>query len=127
MSGTGALAGLRILVVDDDPDILAALSIALQAEGAVVDAASDGNEAMHRLGAWPPDAAVVDLMLPGQSGFAVVERCRAAARPVPAVIITANRGRRHAEYASTLGAAAYLEKPVPMARVVGAVLAAVGR
>jgi CheY-like chemotaxis protein len=121
------LAGIRVLVVDDDPDILAAMSIALRGEGATVDAAEDGGGALHRVSATRPDGIVLDLMLPGQSGFAVLERCRAMTPPVPVVMVTANRGARHAELAASLGASAYLVKPVPLARLVDAVCAAVGR
>jgi len=66
-------------------------------------------------------------MLPGQSGFAVLERARAGPSPVPVVMVTANLGQRHAEMARSLGAAAYLVKPVPLARLVDAVVAAAGR
>jgi DNA-binding response OmpR family regulator len=82
---------------------------------------------MHHLQAAPPDAVVLDLMLPGQSGFTVLERCRAAAPGAPVVMVTANRGTRHAELARSLGAAAYLVKPVPLSTLVDAVAKAVGR
>lgn len=123
----GRLAGTRVLVVDDDPDILAAMGIALRAEGATVDTAEDGGAALHRAAATRPDAVVLDLMLPGQSGFAVLERCRSGPSPVPVVMVTANRGSRHAALATGLGASAYLVKPVPLARLVDAVCAALGR
>lgn len=125
--GPGRLDGVRVLVVDDDEDIRAAMCIALRAEGAVTDQAADGGHALHRLQAERPGVAVVDLMLPGQSGFTVLERCRAASPPVPVVMVTANQGRRHASMAGSLGASAYLVKPVPLARLVDAVAAAAGR
>lgn len=121
------LEGVRVLVVDDDEDIRAAMCIAMRAEGAVTDEAADGGHALHRLQAQRPGVAVVDLMLPGQSGFSVLERCRSAAPPVPVVMVTANQGRRHASMAGALGASAYLVKPVPLARLVEAVAAAAGR
>ena len=121
------LVGLRILVVDDDQDILAAMSIALRAEGAVVDTASDGGVALHRLGAHRPDGMVLDLMLPGKSGFTVLERCRSLSPPVPVVMVTANRGTRHAAMATGMGASSYLVKPVPLGRLVEAVCASIGR
>lgn len=120
------LTGRRILVVDDDPDIRAAMCIALRADGAVVDDAEDGAVAIHRLGACAPEAVVLDLMLPGQSGFTVLERCRAAVPPVPVVMVTANQGRRHAAFAQSLGASAFLVKPVPLERLVAAVQHALG-
>lgn len=125
--GDARLAGARILVVDDDPDIRGAMSIALRAEGAVIDSAEDGSIALHRIGAARPDALVLDMMLPGQSGFSVLERCRAMEPPIPVVMVTANQGRRHAALATSLGAAAYLVKPVPLGRLVEAVCGAIGR
>lgn len=127
MTGAARLAGARVLVVDDDPDIRTAMGLALRAEGAVTDEVADGSVAMHHLQSAPPDAVVLDLMLPGQSGFTVLERCRTSAPKAPVVMVTANRGTRHAELARSLGAAAYLVKPVPLATLVDAVAKAVGR
>jgi DNA-binding response OmpR family regulator len=127
VSAAGRLAGARVLVVDDDADIRAAMGLALRAEGAVTDEVADGSVAMHHLRSETPDAVVLDLMLPGQSGFTVLERCRTAAPNAPVVMVTANRGTRHAELARSLGAAAYLVKPVPLATLVDAVAKAVGR
>ena len=121
------LEGIRLLVVDDDPDIRAAMCIALRAEKAVIDEVADGSMALHHLLSARPDAAVLDLMLPGQSGFTVLERCRALLPPVPVVMVTANQGRRHAALAESLGASAYLVKPVPLSRLVDAVCRALGR
>ena len=92
--------------------------------GAVTDEAEDGSLAMHRLQHSGPEAVVLDMMLPGQSGFSVLERARAMTPPPPVVMVTANHGHRHAELARSLGAAAYLVKPVPLERLVAAVAAA---
>ena len=121
------LAGLHVLVVDDDPDVLGAMSIALRAGGASVEQAEDGGAALHRLLGRRPDAVVLDMMLPVQSGFTVLERCRSLERPVPVVMVTANQGRRHAALADGLGASAYLVKPVPLAKLIEVVAAAAGR
>ncbi|MFO1539010.1 MAG: response regulator [Chloroflexota bacterium] len=123
----GRLAGARVLVVDDDADILAAMSIALRGVGAVVDGAEDGSTALHRLAASRPDAVVLDHMLPGQSGVSVLERCRAQVPPLAVVMVTANLGKRHAALAASMGAAAYLVKPVPLSRLVDAVCSSIGR
>ena len=121
------LGGVRILVVDDDADIRTAMSLALRAEGAVIDDAPDGSTALHRMAAARPDAMVLDMMLPGQSGFSVLERARALQPPLPVVMVTANQGRRHAALAETLGASAYLVKPVPLERLIDAVCRATSR
>jgi DNA-binding response OmpR family regulator len=122
----GRLAGRRILVVDDDPDIRAAMCLALRAEGAVTVDAEDGSLAIHRLQHALPEAVVLDMMLPGQSGFSVLERARAMVPAPPVVMVTANHGHRHAELARSLGASAYLVKPVPLERLVAAVASALG-
>ena len=124
---SGRLAGLRVLVVDDDPDIRTAMSIALRAEGAIIDDAADGSTALHRAASARPDAMVLDMMLPGQSGFTVLERARTLQPPIPVVMVTANQGKRHAALAESLGASAYLVKPVPLGRLVEAVRAATSR
>lgn len=126
---TGAarrLTGVRVLVVDDDLDIQAAMALALRAEGAVVETADDGSIAVHQVHAFHPEVIVLDLMLPGQSGFTVLEQARKAIPPAKVVMVTANQGRRHAVYAETLGASAYFIKPVPLAKLVAAVAAAAG-
>jgi DNA-binding response OmpR family regulator len=92
-----------------------------------VETAEDGSVALHQLQHFAPEAVVLDVMLPGQSGFTVLEHCqRASARPA-VVMVTANQGRRHASFAQSLGAQAYLLKPVPLARLVETVAAIAGR
>ena len=113
----GPLVGRRILVVDDDPEILASTSLVLRAEGADVVEAEDGNTAVSIFAATPPDAVVLDLMLPGRSGFLVLEKIREAAPSLPVVMVTANRGHRHLEFAQGLGVSAYLVKPVSLTRL----------
>ncbi|MFO0783106.1 MAG: response regulator [Phycisphaerales bacterium] len=121
---SGALQDLRVLVVDDDPDIQAAMVLALRSEGAVVETADDGSVAIHQLQAFAPAVVVLDLMLPGQSGFTVLERAQRMTPPPKVVMVTANQGKRHAAYAESLGAMAYLNKPVPLSQLVQAVAAA---
>ncbi len=121
------LHGVRVLVVDDDPDIQAAIALALRAEGAVVETADDGSIAIHQLSAFAPGVVVLDLMLPGQSGFTVLEQAQKQSPPPAVIMVTANQGRRHAVYAESLGAHAYLTKPVPLAKLVSAVAQAAGR
>lgn len=117
----GRLAGKRILVVDDDEDICEAMGIALESEGAIVSRAHEGTQALHALreGAW--NAIVLDMMLPGFSGLALAEEAAALPEPPPIVMVTANQGSRHREYALAHGVRAYLQKPVALARLVEAV------
>lgn len=116
-----ALEGVRVLVVDDDPDIQASIALALRTEGAVVETADDGSVAIHLLSAFQPSVVVLDLMLPGQSGFTVLTQARRQTPPPHVIMVTANQGRRHAAYAESLGAYAYFTKPIPLAKLVSAI------
>ncbi len=126
MTGPGRFSGRRILVVDDDPDILASTVLSLRAEGAEVVTAEDGNTAVSLFAASPPDGVVLDMMLPRRSGFLVLEKIRESPSPPPVVMVTANQGRRHMTYAENLGVTAYLVKPVPMPRLLDVLAESMG-
>jgi len=112
------LIGKRILIVDDDQDILGAIDLVMRAEGATTEMVADGNAALAACQSVAPDAVVLDMMLPKQSGFLVLERIKAGPRPPVVVMITANQGKRHVAYAKSLGVDAYLTKPVPLERLI---------
>ena len=115
---TPRLQGKKVLIVDDDEDILGSIELAMRAEGAETSTVTDGHAAMDALDNSPPDAVVLDMMLPKKSGFLVLERLKARAKPPVVVMITANMGKRHMAYAEDLGVDAYLVKPVPLQRLV---------
>jgi len=110
----------RILVVDDDPDIVMAISTVLRDMGATVDSAGDGNTAVSLAEEKEPDLVILDIMLPQKSGFLVLEKLRQK-RPRsegPRIImITGNAGRRHRQYAENLGVDGYITKPFRMDRL----------
>ena len=116
------LDGKRVLLVDDDPDILTSMQAAFEPTGAEIELANNGNKAVDLLESHHPDVVVLDMMLPGRSGFLVLERIQQeknkAGRPrasVPFVImVTGNQGSRHKMYAETLGAHEYFIKPVKL-------------
>lgn len=114
------LKGKTILVVDDDPDILTAITTSLADTGASVETASDGNSAVALAEQNSPDLVILDIMLPQKSGFLVLERIRQGRKrgDKPHVImITGNQGRRHKQYAEALGVEEYLNKPFRMERL----------
>lgn len=118
-ANTKRLKGVRVLIVDDDPDVLAVLKQAMQSEGALTQCCSDGNTAVRVAETDPPDLLLLDMMLPKRSGFLVLERVKTQQDPPPAVImITANEGRRHQAYAETLGVDAYLHKPLRLEKLI---------
>jgi len=105
----------RVLVVDDEPAIRLLAQRALQHKGYAVEVAADGQEALDKVRARPPDLLLLDAMLPKVHGFEVARRVRSdpASRQVPIVIMTAvYRGWRFAEDArQSYGAEDYVEKP----------------
>lgn len=119
---TTRLVGRKVLIVDDDPDILSSIDLAMRAEGAETEAAVDGAAAVAACTTGSPDVVVLDMMLPKRSGFLVLEKLREIERMPIVVMVTANQGKRHMEYAGTLGVAAYFVKPVSLRRLVDKVV-----
>ncbi len=114
----GRLFDRRILVVDDDRDILEAFEAALQAEGALTMSASDGNEAVKICLEDPPELVVLDMMLPKRSGFLALEKMKGYDDSPAIIMVTANEGKRHQAYAESLGVDRYLQKPVPLGKLI---------
>ncbi len=112
----------RILLVDDDREIVASLKIALEAQGYQILTAWDGNQALALVEREDPDLVILDMMMPKRSGFLVLEKLRRT-RPVPVriIMITANEGSRHKAYAEMLGVDDYVRKPFPMDRLIASV------
>lgn len=115
------LQGKKVLLVDDDRDILAAMKSVLEEMGPDIATASDGDEALSAAAATPPDIVVLDMMMPKRSGMLVLEKLRrgkARKDPPHVIMITANRGQRHKAYAEALGVTAYLYKPFRMEQLI---------
>ena len=111
----------RILLVDDDADILTSMQAAFEPTGALIETASNGNKAVELAEKNVPDLVVLDMMLPGRSGFLVLEKIKARKprNDKPHVImITGNQGARHKMYAESLGVSEYLNKPVKMDKLI---------
>ena len=110
-----AKTSLRVLIADDDPDIVDAVSFALEQEGYTVFIARNGDEGIMLAEQHNPDLVLLDMMMPKRSGFLVLEKLRRANHtPVRIIMMTANEGNRHRTYAESLGVDAYLNKPVPI-------------
>lgn len=116
-ASTQPLSGRRILIVDDDPDILAGMDLAFRGVGAETELHADGESAWQSLCGAPPDLAVLDMMLPKASGLLLLERLQTLEHRPPVVMVTANQGKRHQQFAGSLGVEAYLVKPVPLGRL----------
>jgi DNA-binding response OmpR family regulator len=114
--------GKKILLVDDDPEIIESLRFTLEAKGYEVLIARDGNQGLAMAEREDPDLMILDMMMPKRSGFLVLEKIRRT-RPVPlrVIMITANEGSRHKAYAEMLGVDDYIRKPFGMDRLVESV------
>src|SRR5450755_2180511 len=71
-----SLEGKRVLLVDDDNDILTSMQAAFEPTGATIDTANNGNKAVELAEKGQPDVVVLDMMLPGRSGFLVLEKIK---------------------------------------------------
>jgi len=120
---SSALEGKNILIVDDDPDIVSTIEKVLDDLGAIVVTAVDGNAAVAAAQSGQPDLIILDAMLPKKSGFLVLEKLKAGSKrgDKPLVImITGNDGKRHQQWAESLGVDGYITKPFRMERLDGA-------
>ena len=110
----------RILIVDDEADLVSVLRIGLEIEGFEVIAASDGEEGLRKAREERPELVVLDLMLPKLDGYRV---CRALKfderyRNLPIVILSARSGEQDRRLAFDMGADAFVSKPYDMAALV---------
>lgn len=112
------LKDAKVLIVDDDPEVQAAIDHALQAEGALTQCCSDGNTAVRICETDPPDLVVLDMMLPKRSGFLVLEKIKRFEQAPFVIMVTANEGKRHQQYAEALGVDGYILKPVRLERLI---------
>ncbi len=112
----------KILLVDDDAEIVEAIRFALEAKGHAVLIARDGNQGLAMAEREMPDLMILDMMMPKRSGFLVLEKLRRTnPNPLRVIMITANEGSRHKAYAEMLGVDDYLRKPFAMDRLIDTV------
>jgi two-component system, OmpR family, response regulator MprA len=102
---------VRILVVDDEPSVRDALDRALRMDGYRVQLASDGTEALDALAHTPPDAIVLDVLMPEPNGLEVCRRLRAAGDRTPVLMLTARDTVPDRVKGLDAGADDYLVKP----------------
>jgi class 3 adenylate cyclase len=104
----------RVLIVDDDPDMVAFFSLLLSTEAMSIDTACDGETALARIAASPSDLVLLDVMMPGMSGFEVCERLKAdpATALIPVVLVTALEDHASRVRGIEAGADDFLSKPV---------------
>ena len=121
-AGVQGGGGKRVLLVDDDIEIMESMRTVLESKGYEILVARDGNQGLMMAEKDDPDLVVLDMMMPKRSGFLVLEKLRRS-RPVPmkVIMITANEGSRHKAYAEMLGVDDYIRKPFAMDRLLESV------
>src|ERR1700759_3758598 len=101
----------RVLVVDDEANIVELLSVSLKFQGFEVATATNGAQALDRAREARPDAVILDVMMPGMDGFGVLRRLRADGIDSPALFLTARDTLQDKITGLTLGGHEYAPKP----------------
>jgi DNA-binding response OmpR family regulator len=114
--------GKHVLVIEDEPNIIEAISFILMRDGWAVHAHSNGNDAVAAVAAHDPDLVILDVMLPGRSGYDILTDLRAApaTRDLPVLMLTARGQAKDRELAERLGASRFMTKPFSNAEVLEA-------
>jgi DNA-binding response OmpR family regulator len=120
-------AAMQILVIEDEPRILAFLARGLEAEGFRVDGAGNGPDGLRQALACPYDAVVLDLLLPGLDGLSVLRELHDQAPDLPVVIVSARSDLPTKLRGFGLGASDYLAKPFSLDELVARVWVQVRR
>lgn len=118
---------MRLLVVEDSPDLAQQLRAALAEAGFAVDLAMDGEEGLHLGSTEPYDAVVLDLGLPRLDGLSVLRRWREADRAMPVILLTARDSWTEKVAGLNAGADDYLAKPFVMAELIARLNALIRR
>lgn len=111
----------RVLLVDDEPHIIALLERALRGDGLEPVAAEDGETALEVLAGDDIDLVILDVGLPGIDGFDVLRRIRASGSAVPVIMLTARSGTNDTVEALDAGASDYVPKPFVVAELLARV------
>jgi two-component system OmpR family response regulator len=107
---------MRLLVVEDEPDLLRVLVAALEEEGYAVDAAADGEEGLFKARSWDYDAIVLDVMLPHRDGWQVLRQVRET-KTTPVLMLTARDATADRVRGLDSGADDYLVKPFELSEL----------
>ena len=109
---------VKVLVVDDEPNIVELLTVSLKFQGFAVMTANDGNEAIKMAREFRPDAYILDVMMPGMDGFELLTKLRAEGLDSPVLYLTAKDAVEHRIHGLTIGADDYVTKPFSLEEVI---------
>jgi len=118
---------MRVLVVEDEPDLARALARSLREAGFAVDTSSEGEDALFRIREVPYDAVVLDIMLPGLDGWSILHAAREADVRTPILLLTARDELADRVRGLNLGADDYLVKPFATSELIARLHAIVRR
>jgi DNA-binding response OmpR family regulator len=118
----------RVLLIEDEPNIIEAISFILSRDGWTVHTHADGETANTKIAAMPPDVVILDVMLPGKSGYDILRdmRADASSKDIPVLMLTARGQLRDRELAERLGATHFMTKPFSNAEVLRVVRSLAG-
>ena len=105
---------MRVLIIEDELDLLADIKQRLDTEGYTVDTSSDGNDGYYIATEYPLDAAIIDIGLPGMSGIDIIKKLRAEQSTLPILILTARSRWQEKVEGLEAGGDDYLVKPFQM-------------
>lgn len=117
---------MRLLIVEDEPDLLSSLAQALREEGYAVDTAADGEEGFYKAESWDYDAIILDVMLPRLDGWGVLQKLRRT-KKTPVLMLTARDQTRDRVRGLDTGADDYLIKPFDLSELLARVRALIRR
>jgi len=105
--------GERVLLIEDEPNIIEAIRFILSRDGFAVDTHSDGSTALQAIKAKAPDMVILDVMLPNRSGFEILRDLRAMSetKKMPVLMLTARGQKKDREMAERFGANQFMTKP----------------
>jgi two-component system OmpR family response regulator len=124
---TATLPARRLLVVDDEPDIVELLSASLRYAGFDVAGATSGRQALTEARRFRPELIVLDVMMPDLDGFEVVRRLRGDGTRTPVLFLTARDATEDKVHGLTLGGDDYVTKPFSLAEVIARIQAVLRR
>jgi len=115
--------GKRVLLIEDEPNIIEAIRFVLSRDGYFVDTHSDGATAIKAIAAKAPDMIILDVMLPNRSGYEVLRDLRAAesTQSLPVLMLTARGQKKDRELAEKYGASQFMTKPFSNSEMLGSV------
>ncbi|MCU0588283.1 MAG: response regulator [Syntrophobacteraceae bacterium] len=121
------MSRVKVLLVDDETELLQALSERLQLRGFEVLVAASGERALGALEVGPVDLMVLDLKMPGMDGMEVLRRTRRSHPEVQVIMLTGHGSEKDRDEALRLGVFDYLQKPVDIVELVDALQRASAR